>query len=34
VCAGALDLSVPGHLISSGTGSSVVRPAAGGGYPG
>jgi hypothetical protein len=33
VCAGALDLSVPGHLISSGAGSSVVRPAAGGGIP-
>lgn len=33
VCAGALDLSVPGHLISSGAGSSVVRPAPGGGIP-
>jgi len=30
-CAGALDLRVPGKLISSGTGSSVVRPGPGGG---
>jgi hypothetical protein len=30
VCDGALDLSVPGHLISAGAGSSVVRPAPGG----
>ena len=33
VCAGAHDLSVPGHLISTGAGSSVVRPAPGGGIP-
>jgi hypothetical protein len=33
VCAGALDLSVPGHLISPGAGASVVRPAPGGGIP-
>lgn len=33
VCAGAHDLSVPGHLISSGAGASVVRPAPGGGTP-
>jgi hypothetical protein len=30
VCAGALGLPVPGHLIRSGTGASVVRPAPGG----
>ena len=30
ICAGALDPAVPGSLISSGTGKSVVRPAAGG----
>lgn len=30
-CAGAFDLRVPGRLISSGTGSSVVRPGPGGG---
>lgn len=30
VCAGALDPAVPGSLISTGTGRSVVRPAAGG----
>jgi hypothetical protein len=33
VCAGALDISVPGHLISLGAGASVVRPARGGGAP-
>lgn len=33
VCAGALDLSVPGRLISPGAGASVVRPAPGGGVP-
>ena len=33
VCAGALDLPVPGHLISSGTGASVVHPVPGGGTP-
>lgn len=31
VCAGALDITVPGHLIASGAGASVVRPGAGGG---
>jgi hypothetical protein len=31
VCAGARDLGVPGSLISSGRGASVVRPAHGGG---
>jgi hypothetical protein len=31
VCAGAMDLGVPAKLIASGTGSSVVSPAAGGG---
>jgi hypothetical protein len=30
VCAGALDPAVPGSLISTGTGKSMVRPAAGG----
>jgi len=30
VCAGALDLPVPGHLIGSGAGASVVRPSPGG----
>jgi hypothetical protein len=30
VCAGALDPAVPGSLISSGTGKSMVRPASGG----
>jgi hypothetical protein len=33
VCAGALDLPVPGHLISSGTAASVVRPVPGGSTP-
>ena len=33
VCAGALDIPVPGHLIASGAGASVVRPSAGGGTP-
>lgn len=33
VCAGALDIPVPGHLIASGAGASVVRPSAGGGIP-
>lgn len=33
VCAGAVDLPVPGHLISLGTGTSVVRPVPGGGTP-
>jgi hypothetical protein len=30
VCAGAVDPAVPGSLISTGTGKSMVRPAAGG----
>ena len=30
VCAGALDIPIPGHLIASGAGASVVRPGAGG----
>lgn len=30
VCAGATDLGVPGHLISTGHGASAIRPAAGG----
>ena len=30
ICAGAIDLGVPGHLIESGRGRSVVRPARGG----
>ncbi len=30
VCAGALDIPIPGHLIASGAGASVVRPSAGG----
>ena len=33
VCAGALDIPVPGYLIASGVGASVVRPGAGGGMP-
>jgi hypothetical protein len=33
VCAGALDIPIPGHLIASGAGASVVRPSAGGGIP-
>lgn len=33
VCAGALDIPVPGHLIASGAGASVVRPGAGGSTP-
>jgi hypothetical protein len=33
ICAGALDIPVPGHLIASGAGASVVRPGAGGGIP-
>jgi hypothetical protein len=33
VCAGGLDIPVPGHLIASGAGSSVVRPRAGGPVP-
>ncbi len=33
ICAGALDIPVPGHLIASGSGASVVRPGAGGGIP-
>jgi hypothetical protein len=33
VCAGAMDIPVPGHLIASGAGASVVRPGAGGGIP-
>jgi hypothetical protein len=33
VCAGALDIPVPGHLIASGAGASVVRPGAGGSIP-
>jgi hypothetical protein len=33
VCAGALALPIPGHLISSGAGTSVVRPASGGVIP-
>jgi hypothetical protein len=31
VCAGAVDLGVPGYLIPSGRGTSVVRPGGGGG---
>jgi hypothetical protein len=31
VCVGAVDLAVPGSLISPGVGSSVVRPSGGGG---
>jgi len=31
VCAGAADLGVPGYLIPSGRGTSVVRPGSGGG---
>jgi hypothetical protein len=31
VCAGALNSTIPGRLISSGSGSSVVRPSPGGG---
>jgi hypothetical protein len=30
VCAGAIDLGVPGKVVASGHGNSVVRPAAGG----
>jgi hypothetical protein len=30
VCAGAFDLAVPGRIIASGVGSSIVRPSAGG----
>ena len=30
ICAGAIDLGVPGHLVESGRGRSVVRPARGG----
>ena len=30
VCAGSLDIPVPGHLISKGAGTSVVRPKPGG----
>lgn len=30
VCAGALDVPVPAHLIPSGKGASIVRPSAGG----
>jgi hypothetical protein len=30
VCAGALDIPIPGRIIGSGAGSSIVRPAAGG----
>ena len=33
VCAGALDIPIPGRLIASGAGASVVRPGAGGGIP-
>lgn len=33
VCAGALNLPIPGYLISSGAGASVVRPEAGGSTP-
>lgn len=33
VCAGGLDLAIPGHLISSGAGASVVRPSPGGSTP-
>ena len=33
VCAGALDIPIPGHLIASGAGASVVRPGAGGSIP-
>jgi hypothetical protein len=33
VCAGALDIPIPGYLIASGAGASVVRPSAGGGTP-
>jgi hypothetical protein len=33
VCAGALDIPVPGRLISLGAGASVVRPGTGGGVP-
>jgi hypothetical protein len=32
VCAGALDIPIPAHLIASGAGASVVRPSAGGRY--
>lgn len=31
VCAGAIDLAVPGSLIATGVGSSTTRPAPGGG---
>jgi hypothetical protein len=31
VCAGALDITIPGSLIASGAGASIVRPGAGGG---
>ena len=31
ICAGATDTSVPGNVISSGQGASIVRPAPGGG---
>jgi hypothetical protein len=33
ICAGALDFAVPGRLISSGRGASVVRPSPGGSIP-
>ena len=33
VCAGALDLPVPGHLIGSGAGASIARPSPGGSIP-
>jgi hypothetical protein len=31
ICAGAIDLGVPGKLVSPGRGSSIMRPAPGGG---
>lgn len=31
VCAGAVDLGVPGKIVATGSGASVVRPASGGG---